>query len=130
MDPQQSDNSGEDSAIRSSGNGGFRDRQGQPVNDERIGVCHLQHKAQIVCSGTCKKLYRFLRYPQIFPTRQFFNVRANQGRPRRVASQTGKCLSMGCGTLSTYVPHSDWMTRDLTGAKRLSGTEPLSAHLD
>jgi hypothetical protein len=70
MDPQQSDNSGEDSAIRSSGNGGFRDRQGQPVNDERIGVCHLQRKAQIVCSGTCKKLYRFLRHPQIFPTRQ------------------------------------------------------------
>jgi hypothetical protein len=64
------DNSGEDSAIRGSGNGGFRDRQGQPVNDERIGVCHLQRKAQIVCSGTCKKLYRFLRHPQIFPTRQ------------------------------------------------------------
>ena len=69
MDPQQSDNSGEDSAIRSSGNAGFRDRQGPPVNDERIGVCHLQRKAQIVCSGTCKKLYRFLRQPQIFPTR-------------------------------------------------------------
>ena len=48
----------------------------------------------------------------------------------RSAGQTGKCLSMGCGTLSTYVPHSEWMTRDLTDQSRLSGTEPLSAHLD
>ena len=62
----------------------------------------------------------------------FLMFAPTRGRPRRVesASQTGKCLSIGSGTLSTYVPHSEWMTRDLTGAKRLSGTQPLSAHLD